>query len=288
MDAKLLEQHLSFFSSSGHKISAEQQAQLCNSLTITKNNNHFTKIMLWGKVLGIKEDYFIAQGISGKDELSDKTTLYSMNGNDWHLLGMPDEKTQDDAMQIRGRFLGDPMHEYEQHEVRRFGEGDDAQDDDISIQVKEEERLATVILRIDEEAMIVPRGAYLRTPAGIVSQNESFQGLTELNSEKLENWLHFCPPVKLPTKSLLEQADAAAPIDFLNTASQDVPVGGSWSIQVESGPGVDASMIKMRSLHWPGAEACHIPNTRQFSRAYVGDGIKNINLPFMLPQSNDR
>lgn len=284
MDAKFLEQHLCFFASSGHKISAEQQAQLSNSLTIAKHNNHFTKIMLWGKILGIKEDYFIAQGISSADELCDRTTLYSMNGNDWHLLSTPDEKTQDDAMQIRGRFLGDPMHEYEQHEVRRFGSGQNAQDDDISIQVKEEDRLATVVMKIDEDAMIVPRGAYLRSPAGIVTPNDSFSGLTETKASNLENWLHFCAPVKLPKKSLLEHADAAAPIDFLDLASEDTPTCHSWSVQTERGPGVDASLVKIRSLHWPGTEACHIPGTKQFSRVYVGDGIKNINLPFMLPR----
>ena len=107
-----------------------------------------------------------------------KTFAHSLNGNDWHLLSTPELKTQEDAMQIRGRFMGDPMHEYEQHELRRFGEGDEAQEDDMTISVKEEDRLASVIAKIDEEAMIVPRGSYLRTPAGQVYKNESFSGLS--------------------------------------------------------------------------------------------------------------
>ena len=44
--------------------------------------------------------------------------------------------------------------------------------------MKEEDRLATVIAKIDEQAMLVPRGAYLRSPAGIVTPNQSFTGLS--------------------------------------------------------------------------------------------------------------
>jgi radial spoke head protein 9 len=143
-----------------------------------------------------------------------------------------------------------------------------------------------VIMKIDEEAMLVPRGAFLRSPAGIVMKNGSFSGLDDKQVSNLENWFHFSGPIKLPKKSLLEKADLAAPIDFLEQASIDVPLAGSWSIQSERGPGVDSSLIKLRSLHWPGAESCHIPNTKQFARAYFGDGLKNINLPFMLPSSS--
>lgn len=42
--------------------------------------------------------------------------------------------------------------------------------------MKEEERLAAVIARIDEEVATVPRGAYMRTPLNEVVANKSFQG----------------------------------------------------------------------------------------------------------------
>merc|ERR1712110_27058 len=271
MDATFLGHQLQYFSSSGKQVSPELQAQLCNSLTLTKSNNHFSKIFFWGEIRGVKENYLIAQGITGNDELCDRVNLYSLNGNDWQLLSTPEDKVQQDAMMIRGRFIGDPMHEYEQHEVRRFGQGENATDDDAVVQVKEEDRLATVIAKIDEQAMLVPRGAYLRSPAGIVTPNQSFTGMSCDKAKNLENWFHFSAPIKLPGKSLLEQADATAPIDFLTRAADDTPTGGSWSLQTERGPGVDASLIKLRSLHWIGAEACHIPGTNVFSRVYFGD-----------------
>ena len=85
-------------------------------------------------------------------------------------------------MMIRGRFIGDPSYEYEQHEIKRMGSGNNTQEEDAVIHVKEEDRLATVVKSIDDEAMVVPRAAYIRNPAGIVTPNDGFSGLS---SEKV-------------------------------------------------------------------------------------------------------
>ena len=45
------------------------------------------------------------------------------------------------------------------------------------IEMKEEDRLAAVVARIDEEVGVVPRGAYIKTPLGEVVLNKSFQGM---------------------------------------------------------------------------------------------------------------
>ena len=42
--------------------------------------------------------------------------------------------------------------------------------------MKEEDRLAAVVTRIDEEGAIVPRGAYIKTALNEVTINRSFQG----------------------------------------------------------------------------------------------------------------
>ena len=46
----------------------------------------------------------------------------------------------------------------------------------LQIEMKEEDRLAAVVARIDEEVAIVPRGAYMKTPLGDVVLNKSFEG----------------------------------------------------------------------------------------------------------------
>ena len=45
------------------------------------------------------------------------------------------------------------------------------------IEMKEVDRLAAVVALVDEEGAVVPRGAYLKTPQGVVTLNKSFQGI---------------------------------------------------------------------------------------------------------------
>ena len=42
--------------------------------------------------------------------------------------------------------------------------------------MKEVDRLAAVVALVDEEGAVVPRGAYLKTPQGVVTLNNSFKG----------------------------------------------------------------------------------------------------------------
>ena len=44
------------------------------------------------------------------------------------------------------------------------------------IEMKEVDRLAAVVALVDEEGAVVPRGAYLKTPQGVVTLNNSFNG----------------------------------------------------------------------------------------------------------------
>ena len=48
------------------------------------------------------------------------------------------------------------------------------------IEMKEEDRLAAIVARIDEEVGVVPRGAYMKNPLGEVVLNKSFQGRSSL------------------------------------------------------------------------------------------------------------
>ena len=56
------------------------------------------------------------------------------------------------------------------------------------------------------------------------------------------------------------------------------PSSGSWSIQFERGSG----LVMLRSLHWQGFSFYHVPGTRKYGSVYVGVGVKNLDLPFML------
>lgn len=75
MDLKLLHCFMDLFQGCGNILNIEQRAALQTSLTILKKNYKFQRVFFWGKILGSKEDYFIAQG-RGEDEMQDRKYLY--------------------------------------------------------------------------------------------------------------------------------------------------------------------------------------------------------------------
>ena len=77
MDADNLHLTIDFVSSSGVILSVEQKSALQSSLLILKNQQKFQRLQFWGKILGVRNDYFIVQG-AGKDELKDRKTLYRL------------------------------------------------------------------------------------------------------------------------------------------------------------------------------------------------------------------
>merc|ERR1712159_788437 len=94
MDANNLLNDLEIFASNGIVFSREQRVTLQNSLTVTKAQYNFSRIKFWGKITGLKDDYFIAQGYrknfggtGGRDDDNNNIqTLYSLNGGDWCIL----------------------------------------------------------------------------------------------------------------------------------------------------------------------------------------------------------
>lgn len=75
MESEGLHVNIDYVGSSGVVLSTEQKAALQSSLVILRNNYKFARVLFWGKILGVKNDYFIVQGI-GKDELKEKKSLY--------------------------------------------------------------------------------------------------------------------------------------------------------------------------------------------------------------------
>ena len=79
MDSNSLYYSLDLVAGSGHTLSVEQRAALQTSLVIVQKNYKFHRVLFWGKILGLKEDYFIAQG-RGEDEMEGKKNLYRCDG----------------------------------------------------------------------------------------------------------------------------------------------------------------------------------------------------------------
>ncbi|KAA0720720.1 Radial spoke head protein 9 -like protein [Triplophysa tibetana] len=277
MDSDSLHYFVDLAAGNGLTLSSEQRASLQTSLVILKKNYKFSRVLFWGKILGIKCDYFIAQGIE-EDEMKNKKTLYSLNCLDWHMLPpATDSMTADVEFASEGRFTGDPSHESQRTVMQTQGEGDETKEEEVTVKVNEESRLAVTVFNIDKDASVVPRGAFIKSPGGKVKTNLSFKGLHPTEAAKLHSYLHFREPVNLKMKSILEMADLNPAVDFLDPLSEDIPKG-SWSLQFERG----GTVCALRSLLWLGLTFFHVPQTPQHGYIYMGDGLMNLDLPFML------
>lgn len=131
---------------------------------------------------------------------------------------------------------------------------------------------------IDFETRLVPRAAFVKSSTNQIVENPLFAGLSFMEAGKLYNYRHFRPAVRLLEKTVLQRADLDRAIDFLDPIVEDIPSDISWCLQYERG----GSIVSIKSLLWPGYVFYHMPNTRFFGSLYYGNGIKNLDLPFMI------
>jgi len=245
-------------------------------LLFSKEQYKFKTIYLWGKILGIADDYFIVQGRQ-KDELKDRQFLYSKDCNNWNMLTPASDESKESVQLCQGRFTGDASHDFEVTKYNITNEDTEEENiEEYKSQLREEERLAATLWKIEQDALIIPRGAYVLQPNGSVERNRTFEGLTPVESGKLSNYFHFREPIHLQQKSLTHRAALDKSLHFLDTIDEDIPKG--WSVQYERGNG----LVQIRSLKWPGMAFFHIPETNRFGSLYCGVGEENKDLPFML------
>lgn len=273
MDSDNLLSDIGYFGSSGVILSSEQRSALQTSLILVRTQNKFQRVLFWGKIQCIKKDYFIAVGI-GKDELRDRKYLFSQDCLEWGIMPQITTDLIKKAVLIRGRFTGDPAFDYERTITSYTQEASGVPDASQKVQLKEEERLAAVVAMIDRDTSLIPRGSFMLTPLGEIIQNKSFEGLSEGHSIKLYSYLHFQPTsvTDLPSDSDLDPS-----FDFLESLEKDIPQG-CWALHAERGSG----LVILKSLHWLGYTAFHVPNTPKFGSVYFGTGEKNYDLLFML------
>ena len=75
MEAEGLHVNVEYLSNCGVILSPEQKAALQISLPILQRDHKLKRVKIWGKVQGIKADYFVAHGV-GVDELNDRKAIY--------------------------------------------------------------------------------------------------------------------------------------------------------------------------------------------------------------------
>lgn len=260
----------------GHIVSTEEQLVLHSSLQILQNENHFRNVFLWGKILGADADYYISYGYV-KDVLYGKIFYYSTNGVNWGLLPNPTKNGLSLTPLCTTRFQGDPALVIDVLiEKDETSLGEKLKTAQVR-KLKEEDRLASLVTLVNTEAALAPRGVNFQRPDGVVVENLAFEGLSPLEARELSSYLHTRTPTQKYNTNLLTRDDYNYAVDFLDPLDIDIPEG-SWIIQLEAGD----SIVLLKSLYWPGLVFYHVLKTPKQGFAYIGNGKKCIDVPFML------
>lgn len=138
-------------------------------------------------------------------------------------------------------------------------------------------RLSYVIRAIENDVQVVPKDSFRVTPEHELRPNSHFYGLQTLNAMAPSSWQHFRAPITPQAKKVMEDDMVVFSTGFLDTLESDIPMG-SWSVQVDS----RGKNVSVRSLLWPGYFGLHRLGSDLFGSVYIGEGSKNIDLPFMI------
>lgn len=92
-------------------------------------------------------------------------------------------------------------------------------------ELKEEDRLSTIVKNITFEGLVAPREAIKKYPNGQIGLNPGFMGIS--NEEALDplSYMHLRYPTKSFTANFVKREVIDLDIDFLDSLESDIPKG---------------------------------------------------------------
>lgn len=282
------------------------------SLTKLSISSGSEKIRLWGKIYGIHNDYYIAEGFVGGsgDEDEEKPKGFEERGNgtnefvywvtnnslsDWTMLPDCSPDILKATRDIKVKFTGNLDHEIISNPFF-FGQ--------------ERHYLRAQIARITHSTTIMPGGLHKLTednPKEIEQiefedEEKAYKPTTESQS-KLNNWVHakksilnsnrvshmepegdeFADKEPEEVQKILDSRDPPEP--RLKPISQDKSASiedSAWTLRLMGDqtrtPGIKNKsnhygVVVVRSTVWPGSVTCWKEN--RYIQMYLGDGHKN-------------
>lgn len=271
MNVHKLWEYKEYINVNGMMMSSELISLLQNSMTLLQVENHFNHVHYWGQIYAVDFDYHIAVGI-GHDAMADRKYFYTTDFKFWGLLPKAKKKYKLLSLLTTFPFRGDPSLK-----IKVLDESLDETHPERCQFMKEENRLAATISNICDEAEICARGQLLKQPDGTIVINSNFYGLTAAEAKFLKSYLHIRPAQQRWNTNLLTRQDYNYSMDFLDSIDQDIP-NGCWNLSLEQA----GSVAYLKSLYWPGMVFFHKVKTPDAGFLYVGNGRKNLDVPFLL------
>lgn len=142
----------------------------------------------------------------------------------------------------------------------------------------EQDRLSTMIHCINNNCTIVPKGSYKKNTLGEVHINEAFRGLDIDCVPDLKCWQHLRNIQQPEKRALAAREEDIFNDDFLDCVD-DCCGKCEWTIKSDE---VNKTVVVLRNNLWPGFFAYARAKTNIFGCVYIGDGLRNSDMCFML------
>lgn len=264
-------------SSTGHVLNCQELVGIQAGLAVLKSTQKYGSIYFWGKIFGETADYYIAYGLEDSEfEFPSKSFFYSEGSSfEFKPLQLLTEEVADKILELalEKPFTGKPDSPLV--DAPPAEEGEEATNE--AGVLTEADRLAQVVMEIDFDSAVVPKGAYALNEAHIVVPSVNFTGLGASEASVLESYVHFRSPTSIASLRALARDDVHFYGNFLDPLAEDLPKG-CWAVRQDP----SAGLVTIRSLSWPGYTAFHAPQTSRFGGAYFGYAQKCKDLPFLL------
>ncbi|KYN97969.1 hypothetical protein PGSY75_1215800 [Plasmodium gaboni] len=142
--------------------------------------------------------------------------------------------------------------------------------------ITELDRLSYTVRKIDEEAFIIPYNS-IRITNNLEMKFCNFSGFNILDALKLTSWVHFRYPKNL-TYDKIKNYNSFFLNNFLDSIKSDIP-SNIWNIKINK----QLNKISILNALYPGYIFYHMLNTPFYASLYIGTGVSNYDLPFLLP-----
>lgn len=246
-------------------------------------------------------DYYVAMGLvyTGRYEFAEKRFYYALS-TDFVFRPFPALNDQHKGLydDLKAMLTGNPRLIHKKVEAEKSAEASEeavtkkvvkevdplasSEEEDpnaliVPVDLKEIDRVHYLVRAIENDCQVAPHGAYKLTTTHEIARNEAFRGLSLDQAFSIGSYSHFRNVQSKEKKEGLEKDDIIFQPNFLDDISADRPPQASWCVQKDSATGTTAVL---RNLMWPGSFAFHKAGTKNFGSVYIGDGIKNTDVPF--------
>ena len=144
--------------------------------------------------------------------------------------------------------------------------------------ITEQDRLSYVVACIEQQCQIVPVGSYRKNTLACVQINDAFRGLKYAELENLECFMHLRPCQQRDKIDLCAREEDIFCHEFLDNAALQKPEE-AWTVQRDE---INQASVVLRSRVWPGFSAYARANAPIYGAVYLGNGIRQVDLPFMI------